>query len=219
MLLTTIPVMATCNVQDHTGEPVLLHDPSVLPKSITYNPSNDRLECFPNGCRSWTINNCLSVYCVGSKSCEDAILAEIGIGGLNCRGAAACQGVELTAIPTIVCVGDPHVTNVCHGARLEATTQIICVGPHACGSPDTLTQGPTDVYLLRDETVVRCGGGKGKTTVCQNLIIHITHGRRACFTVPAEQLTPEEREEQKHCAVICDNRETDCDPDTIHFQV
>ncbi|KAL7561019.1 hypothetical protein ACA910_000102 [Epithemia clementina (nom. ined.)] len=207
---------ALCQVQDHTGQVIELDPPADLPKDVNYNPSVDRLECFPNGCFAWTVTDCFAVHCVGSRACKDALL--FNNGGVNCRGVAACEGAQLQDIPTIVCVGEDTVLNVCHGARLEATAQVICLGPNACGSPEIYLKDPTDIVLRGPDAVVRCGGGQGKPS-CQNLMIHIHHGRRACLTLPADRLTPEELEEQRHCAVICDNGTTECDPETIEFKV
>ncbi|KAL7569703.1 hypothetical protein ACA910_018570 [Epithemia clementina (nom. ined.)] len=200
------------------GDDVSLEYADKLPsQKVTYNPRHDRFECLADGaCRNWNVAYCVALHCVGPQACEDAIVSDVGT--VKCRGVAACQGAEFLAVGTAMCFGEWNVTNVCHGARLESTQQVLCLGPNACGSPDMTRDGPTDIKLWGPNAVVRCGLGKGDKA-CQNLIIYVHHGRRACFSQPGEQLTPSEREAQKHCAVLCDQPETDCDPETIHFQV
>ncbi|KAL7569702.1 hypothetical protein ACA910_018569 [Epithemia clementina (nom. ined.)] len=279
-------VDARCQVHDENGTPVPLlenqvQDELLLPETmdgdddvmvmvvdVKYNPKVDRLECYPNACRGWTVRNCAAVLCIGYQSCERAVLSDNR--GVHCRGDAACQGALMTNTSTIVCHvagndeglnandelhqpfgptvqfpppppsgnqqeqhDNPYHTNVCHGARLETTNQVVCLGPNACGSADLYGQDPTDVYLLGSQAVLRCGGGTMTTNhkpssvslppqpSCSNLVVYIPHGRRACLAQGGDQ------HPDPHCAVICNNHHNDdnknaiseCDPNSIHFQV
>ncbi|KAL7576773.1 hypothetical protein ACA910_013800 [Epithemia clementina (nom. ined.)] len=114
--------------------------------------------------------------------------------------------------------------------------------------PDVSSSPWRTVLQLGASGVVKCTGGQGKRS-CQNLTIYINHARRACFRDPflidsnhqqnsnpksfvkdrssssSSSSTGEDEKsssqplQREHCAVICDNAETECDFESIHFVV
>ncbi|KAL7561018.1 hypothetical protein ACA910_018571 [Epithemia clementina (nom. ined.)] len=104
------------------------------------------------------------------------------------------------------------LTTPCQGTTIQTNYHVLCLGENACGTPFTAT--PTIVHLEKGgDGTIRCMGGRGRTT-CQNLLVHVHHARRACLTTPYES-----QEQQEHCAVVCEDKETDCRVSTIQFQV
>ncbi|KAL7561020.1 hypothetical protein ACA910_000103 [Epithemia clementina (nom. ined.)] len=275
-----------------------------FPSGVQYDASLDRLQCSELSCQGWSIANCLAVECVGEKSCQDATFW--GDGTVQCRGPAACQDAWMQQLQTsVLCVGSSaedvvdqndnnnhnndkskhfNLVPACHRATMQTDQEVLCLGPNACGTilrtydEASFLEGEATVLQLGAVGRVHCAGGHGQPS-CQNLIVQINHGRRACFTHPDEVMEQKKKDDQdksqrkkdehgndndnndgpvpgvenqllvlkgfrktpgdsetnpdtsgflksatsdeqrQHCAVLCDNADTDCDFDTIEFQV
>ncbi|KAL7571686.1 hypothetical protein ACA910_011213 [Epithemia clementina (nom. ined.)] len=205
-------VQAKCKVKDAKGNEISLDK---LPPDIRYVPGDknfppgmpqidisDELHCDQNSaCKGMTISNCFFVKCAGSSSCSNANLKDNTIVG--CGKVGACRGSIIGLSFNVACGGN-HV-DACAQSTIVAEGMIWCAGQFACSS----NRGEEIIFKVGRTGWVECSGGNGHLT-CKNMIVHVDHGRRACYGTNDDDIG--------HCAVMCAAK-SDCDKDSIKFIV
>ncbi|KAL7571678.1 hypothetical protein ACA910_011207 [Epithemia clementina (nom. ined.)] len=201
-------VNAKCTVHDPNGKRIEL---SQLPTNqVEYKSTTDTLECLTEeSCRHWIITGCAAVYCRDRHACQGTQF--IGNDGIACWGPAACEHARFRQAKDISC--GAGFADTCRNVVIDETdAQVLCYGPGACVTP--LGQVPMLVNVGA-QGHVRCASGADDGVSCQNLLVGVRHGSRACIEVDhGERASPP----PNGCSVICTD-DQDCDTRSIKFRV
>ncbi|KAL7571673.1 hypothetical protein ACA910_011202 [Epithemia clementina (nom. ined.)] len=207
LLLVSSPVLvhAKCVVKNRQG---VLQKLDILPYGVNYYEGLDMLECIKvNACREWIISGCDEVKCVNRQTCQDAQLIDNQI--VSCRHEASCQDAHFYKAHLVNCGGpEAYFADYCRNSVIEIDDRLICEGPKACVSK------PSERLIVKAgaKGQVRCGNMEPDSTEfsCQNMIIEISHSKRACFDRYGGL--------NKGCAAFCVDT-NDCDEASIQFVV
>ncbi|KAL7569708.1 hypothetical protein ACA910_018574 [Epithemia clementina (nom. ined.)] len=203
-----------------------------------------QVNCFGSrACQATQLTSNANVQCRGYAACQDAQvkMSEDAQQSVVCTGGAdsvhSCQGASLQTSGRVTCLGG----NACVGGLSPpAQMDAAAMGQKLTGKDGAVAAAKT-VLHLGASGVVHCTGGQG-TRSCQNLVVHINHARRACFrdpydddsndnrkqkmdrssflkTHPQEDVPAVQPPQREHCAVLCDNAETECDFKSMEFVV
>lgn len=196
---------------DEVGDGLLLlrYIQDSLPPGIDYNLRTDTLKCrTAQACQNWTISGCTAVYCREYQACRNVQFLA-GNMAIACWGRGACYGASFKYAHDVSC-GAGYAQS-CANAVIQTNDQLWCYGPQACVNPppsSSTTTTTTTTARVGPKGTVRCANGNGEWS-CQNMIVEVSHGRRACFGT---------EQDPQQCAVLCAT-EYDCDQSTIQFRI
>lgn len=193
-----------CSVKDSKGEPIVLN---VLPPGVRYFPSMDLLQCInPNSCHKWKISDCTEVECKNSRSCKGAQL--INNQHVLCSLDESCEEAKFVTAHKVTCGAGRVMSkrNFCENAVIESDQLVTCKGPGGCQSEHT----NQIIVRVGAHGHVYCGNLNNRDVTCQNMVIEILHGDRACYDDNGDL--------PRRCAVVCAN-DWDCDKSSIQFRV
>ncbi|KAL7561022.1 hypothetical protein ACA910_000105 [Epithemia clementina (nom. ined.)] len=190
------------------------------------------LDCVGSrACQATQLKRNSHVICRGFAACQESQLQQVhtvvctgGTDSLHtCHGATVQTNWLVTCLGPQACVGGLSLPSTSTTTSKNAKTTTTTSENNNHNNQNNHNDQKT-ILQLGASGVVKCTGGQGIRS-CQNLVVQINHARRACFRDPFvvpnadTKVKSLDQPQPEHCAVICDNAETECDFPSIDFYV